>query len=105
MNRREGALPDVGTDDTDALKDSKEDRCLKVSSSRQTDGHKGPTGAKVVDCLRVAGWTRRGDDRGVGAESASDALDVCNEVLCFLEVYPSLGTEAEAEILLVFPGI
>ena len=41
----------------------------------------------------------------MSTKSTSDTLDIANEVLGFLEVDPSLSTEAEDEVLLISTGI
>ena len=55
--------------------------------------------------MGVTGWGGGSNDRGVGTVSAGDALDITYEVLSLLEVDPSLGTETENELLLIFAGI
>jgi len=99
------AVSDVGTDDANALEDGEEDGCLEFSRSGQADGHKGSAGAEVVDGLGVTRGASSSDDCGVSTQSTGDALYVANEVLSLLEVYPSLGAEAENKLLLIFAGI
>ena len=105
MKKRESELPDVGTDDANALEYGEEDGSLELSSSGEANGHEGPTRAEVVNGLGITRGAGGSDDGGVSAESAGDTLDVPNEVLSLLEVDPSLGTKAEDEVLLLVAGI
>jgi hypothetical protein len=94
MKERRCILPDVGSNDADALENGKEDGCFKISGSGQTDGHQSSTGPEVVNSLGVTRGACSGHHCGVSAQSTGDALDVRNEVLSLFEVYPSLSTEA-----------
>jgi hypothetical protein len=76
-----------------------------MSGSGQADSHEGSTRAEVVNGLSITRGACGGDNGGVSTESAGDAFDVRNKVLSLLEVNPSLGTEAENELLLIFPGV
>ena len=98
-------LPDVGTDDANALKDGEEDGSFERSSSGQANGHECSAGTEVVNGLGVAGGAGGCDDCRVSTKSTSNALDVRNKVLGLLEIDPSLCTEAKDELLLIFPGI
>jgi hypothetical protein len=105
VNKCGSDLPDVGTDYADALKDGKEDRSFEISCSGQADGHEGASGAEVVNGLGVTRGACGSNDGGMSTESAGDSFYVRNEVLSLFEVYPSLGTEAENQVLLIFAGI
>jgi hypothetical protein len=98
-------LPDIRTDDVDALRDGEEDVAVQGRTSRETDDHEVTTWAEVVDGLFVCGAGRGGDDGGVGAESVCGVLNVLDEVLALLEVNPFFCAELEAEITLLGAGI
>lgn len=98
-------MPDVGTDNANALENGKEDGGLEVSRSGQANGHECSTGAEVINSLAVTRGGGSSDDCRVSTESTGDALDVAHEVLSFLEVDPSLGAEAEGELLLIIASI
>lgn len=105
MNGCGSEVPDVGTNYADGLEDGKEYGSFEGSRSGQADGHEGATGAEIINGLNVTGRARGGNDGGMSTESASDALDVSNQVLSLFEVYPILGTEAENQVLLVLARI
>ena len=105
MEELESDLPDVGTNDADALENGKEDGCFEIGSSRQANGHKGSTRAEVVNGLGVTRGACGGDNRGVSTQPTCDTLDDRNEVLSFFKIYPSLSTEAENKVFLIFSGI
>ena len=105
VSGRKRSLPDVGTDDANALEDGEEDGSFECGSSGQADGHERSAGAEVVNGLGVTGGASGCDDRRVSTESTGNALDVRNQVFGLLEVDPSLCIEAKYELLLIFPGI
>jgi hypothetical protein len=105
VSGRERNLPDVGTDDANALEDGEEDGSFESGSPGQANSHERSARAEVVNGLCVTGGASGCDDRRVSTESTSNALNVRNKVLGLLEVDPSLCTEAKYELLLIFPGI
>ena len=105
MNRCRGNLPYIGTNYTDALEDGKEDRSFEIGRSGQADSHEGATGAEVVNRLGITGGACRSNNGGMSTESTGDALDIPNEIFSLFKVYPSLGTEAENQVLLILAGI
>ena len=98
-------LPDVGTDDSDALEDGEENGSLELSGSRQANGHERSARTEVVNGLGITRRASGGDDSGVSTKPTSNTFDVSNEVLCLLVVDPSFCTKAKHELLLIFTGI
>ena len=105
VSKRKRNLPDVGTDDANALENCEEDGSFERGSSRQANGHERSTRAEVVNGLGITGGASGCDDCRMSTESTCNALDIRNEVLGLLEVDPSLCAEAKYELLLIFPGI
>ena len=105
INEHQGDLPDVGAFNANAFEDGEEDGRFEVSRPRQADGHESSTGTEVINCLCVARGAGSGDDGRVSTIPAGDALDVRDEVLGLLKVYPSFCSETECQFLLILAGI
>jgi len=58
-------VPNVGTDDTNALENGEEDGSLELGSSGQADGHERSARTKVVNRLGVTGGASSSDNCGV----------------------------------------
>ena len=87
------------------LEDGEEDGGLETGLTRETDSHERAPGAEVVDGLRVTRGRCRGHDRRVGAEAASDSLDVGDDVLRLPEVDERLRAELQAELALLITSV